>query len=48
MLTDGNRIAPQVSLGIHFDGEHAIPSKAPPHHGYDTEIILEDKQGYSP
>ncbi|MDG1739179.1 MAG: CoA transferase [Paracoccaceae bacterium] len=39
-LQDGDRVVPQVGLGVQFDGKFAIPRSAPPHLGEHTKDIL--------
>lgn len=39
-LKDGDRVVPQVGLGVQFDGQFAVPRSAPPHLGEHTEAIL--------
>jgi crotonobetainyl-CoA:carnitine CoA-transferase CaiB-like acyl-CoA transferase len=39
-LRDGERVVPQVGLGIQFDGKFAVPRSAAPHLGQHTDHVL--------
>lgn len=41
-LRDGERLVPQVGLGIHIDGQYAVPRSAPPTLGQHTEAVLSE------
>jgi crotonobetainyl-CoA:carnitine CoA-transferase CaiB-like acyl-CoA transferase len=43
-LQDGDRVVPQVGLGVQFDGRYAVPCGAPPLLGEHTEAILDALQ----